>query len=216
MTGRPAWFNSDTGPAETRVKERTSLDRFLLRFPGQSSGILKRKEDHVNKQEKKEAIDELHEKFARAKTAIITGYSGINVEQITDLRAKLRKSHVEYRVVKNTLARRAAEGTSLAPLKDHFVGPVGIALGFDDVVAPAKVLFDFNKTQAKLELKVGVLDGKLLNQADIKALASLPSLNVLRGKIIGLLQAPASRIVGVLAAPAGQLARVVKAKADKG
>ena len=170
----------------------------------------------MNKEEKKVTIDELHGKFARAKTAVITGYSGINVEQITDLRSKLRKSQVEYRVVKNTLARKAVQGTSLEPLKDYFVGPVGIALGYDDVVAPAKVLFEFNKTQAKLELKVGVLDGKLLKQADIKALASLPSLNSLRGTIIGLLQAPASRMVGVLAAPAGQVARVLKAKADKG
>jgi large subunit ribosomal protein L10 len=170
----------------------------------------------VDKQGKKETIDELHEKFARAKAAVITGYSGINVEQITELRSKLRKSQVEYRVVKNTLARRAVEGTSLEPLKDHFVGPVGIALGFDDVIAPAKVLFEFNKKQEKLQLKIGVLDGKLLQQADIKALATLPSLNVLRGKIVGLLQAPASRIVGVLVAPGGQIARVMKAKADKG
>jgi large subunit ribosomal protein L10 len=169
----------------------------------------------VNKQEKKEAIDELHELFARAKSAVLTGYSGINVEQITDLRSKLRKSHVEYRVVKNTLARRAVEGTALEPLKDHFAGPVGIALGFEDVVAPAKVLFDFSKTQAKLKLKVGVLDGKLLQQADVRALATLPSLNALRGKIVGLLQAPASRIVGVLAAPGAQVARVLKAKAEK-
>jgi len=170
----------------------------------------------VNKEEKKAAIDALHEKFARAKTAVITGYSGINVEQITELRAKLRKSQVEYRVVKNTLAMKAVEGTGLAPLKDHFIGPVGIALGYDDVVAPAKVLFEFNKTQEKLQLKIGVLDGKLLKPADIKALALLPSLNALRGKIVGLLQAPASRIVGVLAAPGGQIARVIKAKADKG
>ncbi|MGE5808398.1 MAG: 50S ribosomal protein L10 [Nitrospirota bacterium] len=170
----------------------------------------------MNKQEKKETIDELHEKFARAKTAVITGYTGINVEQITELRSKLRKSQVEYRVVKNTLARRAVQGTGLEPLKDYFVGPVGIALGFDDVVAPAKVLFEFNKTQEKLQLKIGVLDGKLLQQADIKALATLPSLNSLRGKIIGLLQAPASRMVGVLAPPGGQIARVLKAKAEKG
>jgi large subunit ribosomal protein L10 len=170
----------------------------------------------VNKQEKKEAIDDLHEKFARAKTAIITGYTGINVEQITDLRAKLRTSQVEYRVVKNTLAKKAVEGTELEQLKDSFVGPVGIALGYDDVVAPAKVLFEFAKKQAKLELKIGVMEGKLLKQADIKALAVMPSLNALRGKLVGLLQAPASRMVGVLAAPAGQLARVMKAKADKG
>jgi len=170
----------------------------------------------LQKNEKQEVIDELREKFSRAKTAVITGYSGINVEQITELRSKLRQSKVEYRVVKNTLARKAAEGTSLAPLIDHFVGPVGIALGYDDVVAPAKVLADFSKTQPKLVLKVGVLDGKLLKQADIKALASLPSLDALRGKIVGLLQAPASRIARVLQAPGGQVARVIKAKADKG
>ena len=170
----------------------------------------------MNKEEKKEAIDVLHEKFARAKAAVITSYSGINVEQITELRSKLRTAHIEYRVVKNTLARKAAEGTSLEPLKDYFVGPIGLALGYDDPVAPAKVLYDFNKTQEKLQLKVGVLDGKLLKLEDIKALASLPSLNSLRGKIIGLLQAPASRMVGVLAAPGGQIARVMKAKAEKG
>ncbi len=170
----------------------------------------------MQKDQKQEVINELHDKFARAKMAILTGYSGINVEQITELRSKLRQSKVEYRVVKNTLARKAAEGTGIEPLKDHFVGPIGIALGFDDPVAPAKVLQEFSKTQQKLELKIGVLDGKLLRTADIKALASLPSLNSLRGKIIGLLQAPASRIVGVLAAPGGQIARVLKAKADKG
>jgi len=177
---------------------------------------LKERRTALDKEEKKDAIDELHEKFSRAKAAVITGYSGINVEQITELRSKLRKAHVEYRVVKNTLARKAAEGTGLEPLKDYFVGPVGIALGYDDVVAPAKVLFEFSKTQDKLMLKIGVLDGKLLKQADIKALANLPSLNTLRGKIVGLLQAPPSRVVGVLAAPGGQIARVLKAKADKG
>lgn len=170
----------------------------------------------MEKAGKKEIVNELHEKFGRAKTALITGYSGINVEQITELRTKLRKSNVEYRVVKNTLARRAAEGTPLEALKDHFVGPVGIALGYDDPVAPAKILSEFQKVQAKLELKVGVLDGRLLNLSDIKALANLPSINSLRAKLVGLLQAPASRMVGVLAAPGGQIARVLKAKAEKG
>ena len=170
----------------------------------------------MRKEEKQDVIKELHEKFARAKSAVLTGYSGINVEQITELRSKLRQSKVEYRVVKNTLARKAAEGTGLEALKDYFVGPIGIALGYDDPVAPAKVLQEFSKSQQKLELKVGVLEGKLLKQADVKALASLPSLNALRGKIVGLLQAPASRIVGVLQAPGGQVARVLRAKADKG
>ena len=170
----------------------------------------------MRKDEKQGVIDELHEKFVRAKAAVITGYAGINVEQITDLRAKLRKSQVEYRVVKNTLARRASQGTPVELLKDYFVGPVGIAIGYDDPIAPARVLYEFQKVQQKLDLRIGMLDGKLIKQAEIKALATLPSLNALRAKIVGLLQAPASRIVGVLAAPGGQIARVVKAKADKG
>jgi len=205
----------ETEPAETRVDERNSTS-FFRDSRDSHREIWEERRTALNREEKKEAITELHEKFVRAKAAVITGYSGINVEQITALRAKLRAANVEYRVVKNTLARKASEGTGLEPLKDYFVGPVGIALGYDDVVAPAKVLSEFNKTQEKLQLKVGVLDGKLLKQADIKALASLPSLNSLRGKIVGLLQAPASRIVGVLAAPGGQIARVMKAKADKG
>ena len=170
----------------------------------------------MNKEEKKKAIEELHGKFSMAKSAVITGYSGINVEQITELRSKLRKAQVEYRVVKNTLARRAAEGTGIELLKDHFVGPVGIVISYDDPVASAKVLYDFQKTQVKLEIKVGVMDGKLITQSDIKMLATLPSLNVLRGKIVGLIQAPATRIAGVLAAPGAQIARVMKAKSDKG
>lgn len=170
----------------------------------------------MNKEEKKVQIDELHDKFSRAKTAVIAGYSGINVEQITELRTKLRREKVEFRVVKNTLARKAAEGTSLEALKEHFVGPVGIALGYDDPIAPARILFDFHKVQAKLDLKVGVLDGRLLKQTEIRALATLPPLDSLRAKIVGLLQAPASRLVGVLAAPGGQVARVLKARADKG
>ena len=170
----------------------------------------------MNKEEKKKAIDELHGKFVKAKSAVITGYSGITVEQITELRSKLRKAQVEYRVVKNTLARRAAEGTGIELLKDHFVGPVGIVISYDDPVASAKVLYDFQKTQVKLEIKVGVMDGKLITQSDIKMLATLPSLNVLRGKIVGLIQAPATRIAGVLAAPGAQIARVMKAKSDKG
>ena len=170
----------------------------------------------MRKDQKAEVVTELHEKFGRAKVAVLAGYSGIDVEQITDLRRKLGESKVEFRVVKNTLARRAVEGTGLEPLKDHFKGPVAVALGYDDVVVPAKVLHEFSRTQEKLELRIGVLDGKLLQLADIRSLATLPSLNALRAKIVGLLQAPASRIVGVLSAPGGQIARVLKAKSEKG
>lgn len=170
----------------------------------------------MRKDEKAEVVTELHEKFSRAKVAVLTGYSGIDVEQITELRRKLSAAKVEYRVVKNTLARRAAEGTGLEPLKDHFKGPVAVALGYDDVVVPAKVLHEFSRTQEKLELRIGVLDGRLMQRADIRSLAMMPSLDVLRAKIVGLLQAPASRIVGVLAAPGAQIARVLKAKSEKG
>ena len=170
----------------------------------------------MDKEAKQKNVSELHDKFAQAKSVVVTGYIGINVEEMTDLRTKLRQAQIEYRVVKNTLAKMAVKGTSHEALKDYFVGPVGVALGYDDPIAVTKVLYEFQKGQAKLELKVGVLDGKLVKQEEIRALATLPSLDALRGKIIGLLQAPASRIVGALSAPGSQIARVLKAKAEAG
>jgi large subunit ribosomal protein L10 len=118
---------------------------------------------------------------------IVTDYQGLDVTTITDLRRKLLEAQVEYQVVKNTLLIRAAEETDVDLIKDNFKGPSAIALSYDDPVAPAKVLTDFAKDNERLEIKVGVMDGKVLDLGAIKALSALPSREALIGQALSVL-----------------------------
>jgi large subunit ribosomal protein L10 len=138
----------------------------------------------------------------------------MTVAQMGDLRLRLRKAGASFRVAKNRLAVRAVEGTQAKGIADLFKGPTGIAYSKDPVAAP-KVLVAYAKENDKLKILGGVAVGAVLNPDGVKALAELPSLDQLRGKIIGLLQAPATKIAGVLQAPAGSLARVISAHANK-
>jgi large subunit ribosomal protein L10 len=138
----------------------------------------------------------------------------MTVAQMGDLRLRLRKAGASFRVAKNRLAMRAVEGTQANGIADLFKGPTGIAYSKDPVAAP-KVLVAYAKENAKLKILGGIAVGSVLDPQGVKALAELPSLDQLRGKIIGLLQAPATKIAGVLQAPAGQLARVLSAHAKK-
>ena len=167
------------------------------------------------KSEKEAVIKELNDKFVRAKVAIVAEFSKLDVETDTRLRKKLRDAKVEYRVLKNTLARRAAKGTAFEALADDFVGPVSVAFGYDDVVVPAKVLSDFVKDLESVKLKSAVVEGKKIDVKGIQALAKMPGLPELRATILGMLNQPASKLVRTLAAPASQLARVLAAKAEK-
>lgn len=126
-----------------------------------------------------------------------------------DLRLRLRKAGASFKVAKNRLAVRALEGTQAKGIADLFKGPTGIAYSKDPVAAP-KVLIAYAKENDKLKILGGIAVGTVLNPDGVKALAELPSLDQLRGKIIGLLQAPATKVAGVLQAPAGQLARVLR------
>src|SRR5262249_52823014 len=128
---------------------------------------------------------------------------------------KLRDGGVDYKVLKNTLAKRAAKGTSLEHISSHFTGPVAVALGYDDVVAPAKILTDFIKDLETIKVRGAVVDGKAVNPADVKALAKMPGLPELRATLLGLLMQPASRLVRTIAEPGSKLARVIKAKSEK-
>ncbi len=125
--------------------------------------------------EKKKIVEELHERLAKSKVVIVTDYKGLNVETMTELRRKLREAQIDYQVVKNTLLIRAAKETGIALIQDQFKGPSAIALSFDDPVAPAKVLMEFSKKNEKLEIKAGVMEGRVLDLDSIKALAALPS-----------------------------------------
>lgn len=166
------------------------------------------------KSEKEELITELNEKFARTKSAVVAEFSKLNVETVTKLRRKFREGKVDYRVLKNTLAKRAAKGTPMEVVSGDFTGPVAVALSYDDLVAPAKILSEFIKDMETIKVRSAMLEGKKLSADEAKALAKLPSLNELRAKLLGLFTQPATKLVRTLAAPGSQLARVIQAHAD--
>jgi ribosomal protein L10 len=150
------------------------------------------------KAEKSELIDDIHGRFAKAQMAVVAEYRGMAVEDVTVLRGKLRAAGGEFKVVKNTLAKRAAEGTALVGLKEYFDGPIGVALGYQDPAPLAKALKDFAGQQEKFKLRVGVLEGRVLDLAGLTRVASLPSRQVLLGRLVGQMQAPVSGLVGGL------------------
>lgn len=169
----------------------------------------------MNRDSKEQLIAELAEKLAKTKAAFLADYRGLTVEQVNTLRGELRKTGAEYRVVKNTLLRLASRDTGVACLDQYLAGPTAIAIAPGDPVASAKVLSEFAKTNVKFELKGGALDGKVLSVDDIKALADLPSREVLLARLLGSLNAPASNFVGVLAAVPRSLVQVLAAIQDK-
>ena len=168
----------------------------------------------MNRSEKAEAIVVLNRTFKDANLVVVTRQSGLTVKEVTDLRRKVRAAGASYQVAKNRLMLRALEGTAFTALGTLFKGPTAIAYSKDPVAA-AKVVAAFAKTNEKLSIVGGALGENTLDVAGVQALAALPSLDALRGKIIGLIQAPATKIAGVLAAPAGQIARVLGAYASK-
>jgi large subunit ribosomal protein L10 len=168
----------------------------------------------MDRTQKAQTVQSLNGLFANAGAVVVAHYTGMTVAQMGELRSRLRKAGASFKVAKNRLAVRALEGTPANGISDLFKGPTGIAYSKDPVAA-AKVLVAYAKENDKLKILGGVAVGSVLNPQGIKALAELPSLDQLRGKIIGLLQAPATKIAGVLQAPAGSLARVISAYAEK-
>jgi large subunit ribosomal protein L10 len=168
----------------------------------------------VLKSEKEDVIKDLNGKFSRAKTAIAVEFNKVDVETVTKLRKKFRESGVEYKVLKNTLAKRAAKGTTLEPLSDEFHGPVALCIGYADVVAPAKILTEFIKDLETIKVRGAVVDGKKVDANGVKALAKLPGLPELRAKLLGMFNMPAGKLVRTIAAPGSQLARILKAREE--
>jgi len=169
----------------------------------------------MNRTEKEEVIGELHAKMAKARAAIVAEPKGLDVETITALRKKLRDAKVEYRVVKNTLARRAAKGTSVEVVSDKFVGPTALVMSYDDVVAPAKLLAEFMKDRENFAIRGAVVEGKLVDAKGVAALAKLPGLNELRAQILGMITQPATKIARIVGTPGQQLARVLGARKEQ-
>ena len=172
----------------------------------------------MKKEDKATAIAELTEKFGRARLAILTECAGMPVNQMTELRRQLRGAKAEYCVVKNTLAIRASAGTTLVDAKEHFKGPTGLVIGYDDPVLPAKILRDFiqaEKRSEKMKVTVGVLEGKLVQAADLTAIAQLPKKEVLIAMLLSAMQGPIRGVVYALSGVLSKFVRVIAAIQDK-
>ncbi|HLS69731.1 MAG TPA: 50S ribosomal protein L10 [Kiloniellales bacterium] len=168
----------------------------------------------MKRAEKEKLVAAMHERFSSATALVVTQQSGMTVAEATALRRNVRAAGASYRVTKNRLVKLALEGTPFEALSPLFTGPTAIAVS-DDPVAAAKVCVEFAKKNEKLTIIGGGLEGQVLDSAGVKALASLPSLDELRGTLIGLINAPATKVAGVVQAPAGQLARVFAAYGAK-
>lgn len=170
----------------------------------------------LKKLEKQTLVTALKGEFEKSPHAVLIDFRGISVPAVTDFRRKVRKAGSKYRVVKNTLAQRALEGTPLAPLKSRFEKTTGIAYCADDPVALAKVIVDFSKDNPQIVVKAGLVSGsQLLDAEGVKALSTMPGLPELRSKLLGVLKAPSAKLVRLLSTPAQQMVRVLQAHADK-
>ncbi len=168
----------------------------------------------MERAQKSELVTELNQVFKDTGTVVVSQYAGLTVADMTSLRGKMREAGGSVRVAKNRLVKRALEGTDVAHIADLFKGPTVIAFSKDPVAA-AKVSVEFSKTNEKLIILGGAFGQTNLNPDGVKALAEMPSLDELRGKLVGLIAAPATKIAQVISAPAAQLARVIGAYADK-
>jgi len=168
----------------------------------------------VDRNQKSELVASLHEKFLQAGVVAVVQNKGLTVAEMTNLRRKILAAGASFKVTKNRLTRLALAGTKFEGISDLFTGPTAIAVS-PDPVAAAKVVAEFAKTNDKLVILGGALPGSVFDADGVKALATLPSLDELRGKLLGMIQTPATRIAGVLQAPGGQVARVLSAYAKK-
>jgi len=168
----------------------------------------------IAKVAKAEKVTAMHTKFVDAKAAILADYSGLNVQQMAELRSQLREAMVELQVVKNTLARRAVEDTGFVPLAEYFVGPISVAFSQHDAAAMAKALTEYAKKEPKLSVRVGFVEGQILSPEQITALAELPPREVLLGRMLASMQSPMVGFVGVLQGVLRQLVYVLQAVKD--
>jgi large subunit ribosomal protein L10 len=168
----------------------------------------------MDRAKKPQVVSDLNAVFNEISVVVVTRNLGLTVAQSTMLRNKMRDAGATYKVTKNSLAKIATKGTVYESISDMLTGPIALASSKDPVAA-AKVVAEFAKTNDKLEIVGGAMGSTLLDADGVKALATMPSLDELRAKIVGLVQAPATKIVQIIQAPAGQIARVLSAHAEK-
>ena len=170
----------------------------------------------ARKEQKAEQVDLLTEKLKKAKVAVLTDYRGLKVSQIQDLRGKLRGGEVEYRVIKNTLARRAAVEAGHADFQQSLKGPIAIAFGYDELGIPPKLLNEFARsTRLKLDIVGALVEGRVVSPEQVRQLADLPPREVLLAQLLGMLQSPIALLVGTMQAPVQQLVGLLEAYKNK-
>jgi len=172
----------------------------------------------LTRAKKEEQVAELKEKLGRATSVYLADYRGIDVQSVNLLRRRIRsegEGDFEYRVAKNSVMRRAVADGGAESLIGHLDGPTAVALSYGDPVGLAKIMVDFAKEHEVFELKGGIVEGKAVEPGEIGQLATLPSLDALRGMLVGLLQAPATKLVRLFSEPGGQLARVMSARGEQ-
>lgn len=170
----------------------------------------------ARKEQKAEQVELLTEKLKKAKVAVLTDYRGLTVSQMQELRGRLRGGDVEYRVIKNTLARRAAQAAGHPALESELKGPVAIAFGYDDLGLPSRLINDFIKTtRLKLDIVGGLVEGRVFSPDQMKQLADLPSREALIAQLMGTLQSPVGQLIGIMQTPLQQLLGVLEAYKNK-
>ena len=164
----------------------------------------------LDRQKKEQLVERYSQGFARAQNALVLGYRGITVPEVTQLRAKIREVGAVYEVVKNSLAQRALQDSEMAALAEHFEGPTAVAYSETDIVGLAKVLTEFSKEVPALEVRAGLLQGEPIAVEEIEQIAALPTRDELVAKVLFLLQSPISRLVRGLGAITPQFVRVLE------
>ena len=165
--------------------------------------------------EKQNIVKDLKDRFSRSKVVIVTDYKGLDVTTLNALRRRLKAAQCEYRVVKNTLLIRASEQTDISLIKDDFKGPNAVTLSYNDPIAPAKVLTEFAKSHDALEIKMGVMDGKVLDRKAVEALATLPSREVLLSQLLSAINGVPVSFVTVLSNIPQRMLNVLQAIKEK-
>ena len=176
----------------------------------------KRRDGGTVPQKKLEQVEQLTERLRKAKVAVLTDYRGLTVAQLEDLRARLRGSDVEYRVVKNTLARRAAVDAGHPDFQDVLKGPVAIAFGYDELGVPSRLLAEFARaTRLKLDIVGALAEGRVLTADQVRQLADLPPRDVLIAQLLGTLQTPVAQLMATIQAPVSELVGLLEARKNQ-
>ena len=168
----------------------------------------------MNRTQKEDWVAKLKENLSGASLVVLTSQEGVTVSEITNLRFQMKDENANFKVVKNTLAKLAVKDTNLSAFENLFNGPTGIAYS-DDPISAARVVVKFSETNDKVKVIAGIMNGMFMDANQVKALAKLPSLNELRGTLVGLIQAPATKLVRTINEPIAQIARLIAAYSNK-